>query len=372
MASPAEIMQPLPDTLPEDFSEWDGGFSSATVAIDSNPFKAAADHAIHAVESAPPERPASKQIKVLAVMDGSTPAPPFSATGFYATHDDLSPAKLATLRRAKRKKLLLTIAVVFPILLLLVLIPMRFSRFQQKLASVKQSIVNKPSSSETGTAAAALKPSPATPLTTTAQTVANTPKLQPSTQPSPLTQPATTAAVAPTSTVEETPKQVESTMMNDQLAAPKRIPHDINGAPKPEAPPTAGFAVAGTEGLSSGSGAWVGYVFNSANKGPKVKVEIPARVNISSGVATGLLVQKTMPIYPAIARSAHVAGTVVLHANISKWGTIENLRFITGPVMLKQAAMDAVSTWKYKPYQLNGQPVEVETTVSVVFSMPGQ
>jgi protein TonB len=101
-------------------------------------------------------------------------------------------------------------------------------------------------------------------------------------------------------------------------------------------------------------------------------VETPARVNITSGVAAGLLVQKTMPVYPAIAKSAHVAGTVVLHANISKWGTIENLRVVSGPVMLRQAAMNAVSTWRYKPYVFNQQPVEVETEVSVVFSIPGE
>jgi periplasmic protein TonB len=372
MASPAEIMQPLPDTLPEDFSEWDGGFPPATVSVNSNPFKAAADHAVHAVESAPPERPAAKQIRVLAVMDGSTPAPPFSATGFYATHDDLSRSKRLALRRAKRKRVLLTLAAVIPILLLLVLVPLRFSRFQQKLASVKQSIVNRPASPETGPAANGLKPSPATLLTTTAQPVANTLKLPPSTQPASMAQPATSTAPVATVTAEETPQQVEPTMMNDQLAAPKRIPRDINVVPKPEAPPTSGFAVAGTEGLDSGGSAGVAYVFGNSNKRPRVTEEIPTRVNISSGVATGLLVQKTMPVYPAIAKSAHVSGTVVLHANISKWGTIENLRFITGPVMLRQAAMNAVSTWRYKPYLLNGQPVEVETTVSVVFSMPGE
>jgi protein TonB len=375
MASPAEIMQPLPDTLPEDFSEWDGGHSSATVQVNSNPFRAAADHAVHAVhavETAPPERPAAKQIRVLAVMDGSTPAPPFSATGFYATHDDLSRSKREALRRARRKKVLLTLAVVIPILVLIILVPLRFSSFRQKLDSVKQSIANKPASPEMNSTANNLKPSPATLLAKAAQPEANTLKLSPSTQPLPTTQPAKPATPPTTDIVEETPQQVEPTMMNDQLAAPKRIPHDINVVPKPEAPPTSGFAVAGTEGLSSGGGGGVGSVFGIGNKGPKVTVEIPARVNITSGVAAGLLVQKTMPVYPAIAKSAHVAGTVVLHANISKWGKIENLRVVSGPVMLRQAAMNAVSTWRYKPYLFNQQPVEVETEVSVVFSIPGE
>ena len=62
-------------------------------------------------------------------------------------------------------------------------------------------------------------------------------------------------------------------------------------------------------------------------------------------------------------------GTVVLQAIISKAGTIENLQIISGPQMLQQAAIDAVKTWRYRPYLLNNQPVEVETTVSVIFKL---
>ncbi|MFZ0743422.1 MAG: energy transducer TonB [Terracidiphilus sp.] len=93
----------------------------------------------------------------------------------------------------------------------------------------------------------------------------------------------------------------------------------------------------------------------------------PARV--SSGVMSGLLIDKTLPVYPPIAKAAGMQGTVVLQATISKSGTIENLRVISGPEMLQQAALDAVKTWRYRPYLLNGQPVEVETTVNVVFTM---
>ena len=62
-------------------------------------------------------------------------------------------------------------------------------------------------------------------------------------------------------------------------------------------------------------------------------------------------------------------GTVILQATISKSGTIENLRVISGPAMLQQAAIDSVRNWRYRPYMLNGQPVEVETTVNVVFTL---
>jgi protein TonB len=97
-------------------------------------------------------------------------------------------------------------------------------------------------------------------------------------------------------------------------------------------------------------------------------VEQP-RQRVSSGTVEGLLIQKTMPVYPAIARATGTSGTVTLAAIISKSGTIENLRVISGPMMLQQAALDAVRTWRYRPYLLNGQPVEVETTVSVIFTM---
>jgi len=92
-------------------------------------------------------------------------------------------------------------------------------------------------------------------------------------------------------------------------------------------------------------------------------------VVISKGVAAGMLISRTIPNYPAIARAAHVEGTVVLHALISKSGAVVNLRVEGGPTMLQQAALDAVAQWRYRPYLLNGSPVEVETTVNVVFSL---
>jgi protein TonB len=95
----------------------------------------------------------------------------------------------------------------------------------------------------------------------------------------------------------------------------------------------------------------------------------PQRVAVSGGVTEGLLVFHTTPIYPPIAIAARVSGTVVLAAAISKSGLIENLRVLSGPAMLHNSAMDAVKNWRYRPYLLNGQPVEVETTINVVFSM---
>ena len=109
----------------------------------------------------------------------------------------------------------------------------------------------------------------------------------------------------------------------------------------------------------------------SGTAAPKVQAAAPKKVNISGGVAAGMLLQKTIPMYPPIAKAARVSGTVVLQATISKTGTIENLRVISGPAMLQQSALEAVKSWRYRPYLLNNEPVEVETTVNVVFSLGG-
>jgi protein TonB len=114
----------------------------------------------------------------------------------------------------------------------------------------------------------------------------------------------------------------------------------------------------------------MGGVFGDATK-TQVKVAAPKKVTISGGVMIGNLLLKTQPVYPPIAKAARVQGTVVLQATISKTGSIENLRVISGPAMLQQAALDAVRSWRYKPYLLNNDPVEVDTTVNVIFTLGG-
>jgi protein TonB len=102
---------------------------------------------------------------------------------------------------------------------------------------------------------------------------------------------------------------------------------------------------------------------------PQVRVVPSRKAAISSGVMQGRKLGGADPRYPAIAIAAHEQGTVVLAATISKTGAIENLRLVSGPLMLAPAAEDAVRTWRYRPYLLNGKPVEVETTVNVIFHL---
>jgi TonB family protein len=93
----------------------------------------------------------------------------------------------------------------------------------------------------------------------------------------------------------------------------------------------------------------------------------PIRVSGSATQAT--LLSQVAPVYPPIAKTAHISGTVLLHCLIGKDGSVETLEYVSGPPLLMKAALDAVRQWKYKPMLLNGEPVRVDTTVSVVFML---
>jgi peptidyl-prolyl cis-trans isomerase A (cyclophilin A) len=96
---------------------------------------------------------------------------------------------------------------------------------------------------------------------------------------------------------------------------------------------------------------------------------MPRRISISAGVAQGMLISRTRPVYPIDAKKAGVSGTVVLRALIGTDGLIKDLQVVSGPELLGQAALDAAKEWRYRPYLLNGDPVEVRTTINIIFSL---
>jgi protein TonB len=163
--------------------------------------------------------------------------------------------------------------------------------------------------------------------------------------------------------------RTKSEMLSTGLQAPSRLSEaiqQVNEAAMPQ--PTMG--VQGMDGLSSGIPGGIGAIIDSVGTGrPAVVKPRAPTLNVSWGVMAGNLLAKTLPQYPAIAKAARIQGIVVLQATISKSGSIQNLRVISGPPLLQQAAMDAVRSWRYKPYLLNGEPVEVETTINVVFNL---
>src|SRR5919109_3326077 len=173
----------------------------------------------------------------------------------------------------------------------------------------------------------------------------------------------------PAATPIKTVKIVQSDIMNGQLRTPTKIPEKVQMIKEEEAPPpmaSMGGVVGGVPGGVPGGqmGGVIGGIISSAPVAVP-KVATPQRVRVSQGVTQGLLIRRIQPAYPPLARQARIQGAVVLQAQISKQGTIENLRLISGHPMLAPSAIEAVKQWRYKPYFLNGEPVAVETQVQV-------
>ena len=163
----------------------------------------------------------------------------------------------------------------------------------------------------------------------------------------------------------------------NELHTPTKIPKQIvktqemaSAAPPSNTPPAMGGVAGGVPGGVAGGqvGGVLGGVLNSPVAVPKVQLK---RVRVSQGVSQGLLTHKVEPQYPPLAKQAHIQGAVVLHAVIGKDGHVQGLQVVSGHPMLSAAAINAVKQWQYKPYMLNGEPVEIDTTITVNFTLAG-
>ena len=425
MASPAKITEVLPDTLPEDFGEWDGsdspagqpappeaapGFgvvpkpatqpaeTHAAAPPSGNLLRGAAmptsgteyvDDAafLHRVRSLSPATDRTREVAVQrqaaapaidearfsaprpaavaapAVVRKPAPAAPAPQAAAMTEADEIlfhsfraGAAETKEAKPAKKKwPIIAGASGALAVILAAVMVPLLHHGQASAAKSVvpPQPTVTVIQQPEDGAA----KPSPETPSTSAATKPAAS-----SDSPD-----ASDAQPAAADQGDAGPSQAQAQMMNDQLSAPARIQRTQTASAEQAPPPPGGFGVSGMDGLNNGNA--VGSVFN--NERPKVEAALPKVVNVSAGVAVGLLIQKTTPIYPQIAKAARVSGTVVLQANIFKAGTIQNLHVVSGPMMLRQAAVDAVRTWRYKPYKLNNQPTEIQTTINVIFSLNG-
>ena len=162
----------------------------------------------------------------------------------------------------------------------------------------------------------------------------------------------------------------------DAFQAPIHIPDRVDLTPdRPretevaEAPCTVCVLGGTGPGLGDGPGNFPKVLTPSVAAAPPPPPKPPSRVTVSSGVTQGFLIHQVQPIYPTPARIARIEGVVVLAAVINRDGTIQGLHAVSGPPMLIGAAIDAVRQWRYRPYTLNNQPVEVETQISVIFTL---
>lgn len=164
--------------------------------------------------------------------------------------------------------------------------------------------------------------------------------------------------------------KVVSEVINGELVAPNKIPKKVKNITEEEAPAPVTGVIGGVEGGVPGgsAGGVIGSLLSSTPHTASVPtIAVPKRIRVSTGISEGLLYHRVEPAYPLIAQRARVEGSVELKAIISKDGTIQGLQQVTGHPMLVAAAMDAVKQWRYRPYMLNGEPVEVETIVMVNF-----
>jgi|SRR5579859_1598758 len=158
-----------------------------------------------------------------------------------------------------------------------------------------------------------------------------------------------------------------------KLMQPKVIPKDIKII-KEEAEPDPGVvgAVGGVPGgVAGGSmgGVLGGVIGGIGTAPPPPKPRPTGPVRVGGNVQAARIVNRVQPVYPPLARQTRISGTVRLHAIISKDGTIQQLEVMSGHPLLQQAALDAVRQWRYQPTLLNGEPVEVDTTIDVIFSL---
>jgi protein TonB len=161
---------------------------------------------------------------------------------------------------------------------------------------------------------------------------------------------------------------VQSNLSDNILIAPPSIPPRVQEIDEVEPPPQIPYS--DTRGVEGGTGGSREGVWKTINESLGHVAPPPASIKRefrTSSILEGMLIRKVQPSYPPLARSVRVQGPVVLDAVISKAGTIENLQLVSGHPMLVPAAIEAVRQWRYRPYVLNGEAIEVETRITVNF-----
>jgi periplasmic protein TonB len=150
------------------------------------------------------------------------------------------------------------------------------------------------------------------------------------------------------------------------LVAPAVIPHYVLDGDSASPAPPGTDTVLGKGGDVNGALSLLG----STPPAPDVVRPKPTGpIRISAGVAEGHILVPIQPVYPAIARTARIQGTVMIEAVITKQGLVDQARVVSGPALLAQAALAAVGRARYQPFKLNGNPVDVETTINIIFTL---
>jgi protein TonB len=171
------------------------------------------------------------------------------------------------------------------------------------------------------------------------------------------------------------PRIIRRMTAEDIMRAPTVIPKTV-AVIKDEAPPPSAIGVVGgvPGGVPGGQmagvlGGVIGGMLSAAPPPPPPKAAAPKRIRVGGQVESAKLIFQPRPEYPPLAKMARIQGTVRLEAVISKDGTIQDLKVVSGHPLLVKAALEAVQRWRYQPTLLNGEPVEVVTEIDVNFTL---
>lgn len=157
-------------------------------------------------------------------------------------------------------------------------------------------------------------------------------------------------------------------VLNHDIIQPSRIPTDISMHAEPAGPP---IDVTGPIGKGlSGPASSINMIGETVP--PQVKPFVPSKPPVVSNMQLGTILNRVQPRYPSIAIPLRLEGDVVVRAIVGRDGTMQEVQALSGHPILIPAAMDAVKQWRYRPYILNGQPIEVETQITVRFRMDAQ
>jgi protein TonB len=162
-------------------------------------------------------------------------------------------------------------------------------------------------------------------------------------------------------------------MDSGKLMAPKVIPKEVKIIKEDAEPDMGSVGMTGgvPGGVAGGSmgGVLGGVIGGMGTAPPPPRPHQTGPLRVGGNVQAARIVNRVQPVYPPLARQTRISGTVRLHAIIGKNGTIESLEVMSGHPLLQQAALDAVRQWRYQPTLLNGEPVDVDTTIDVIFSL---
>jgi len=224
---------------------------------------------------------------------------------------------------------------------------------------------------------AASQPAPkpsAQPASSVPASSASSPSSQPASQLA--TQPIPTAATPATKATNEesdsdsSPSPAKSTGSSSTKAKPEETPRIVKGGAAPQIKKVAVADAAAPSMIGIATPAAGGPPPNLVGGETNAFPPRLQTLNVSQGVSQGLLTKKVNPTYPRTALNMRIEGTVQLMATISKNGDISTVKVLSGDAQLTKAATDAVKQWKYKPYLLNGEPVEIQTQVTINFQLP--